>query len=290
MTAQGPTRRPRRSLLALVVVLGLAVLVLATSCQSTATSSSAAARTSERGRKPRPSPTATYTPTPSPSICTSPVWVTSERDATWSDGGYILHNNMWNAKGYKVSQTVYACAYDNWYLVATADNSKGDGAVKTYPNVHKDYHDWSTGAEPRLDSFATLTSSFAATSPPVGIYDVAYDIWLNGVPGNREVMIWTQNHRQVPFGALVDQNVMLSGHSWDVYAESGNSYLAFVPSEPLPSGSLNLKEMLDWLTAQGRIPANATLGQICYGVEVVSTDGAPATFTFTGFSISESRR
>jgi hypothetical protein len=35
------------------------------------------------------------------------------------------------------------------------------------------------------------------------------------------------------------------------------------------------------------VPANSTLGQICFGVEVVSTDGKPATFRFTNFSVTD---
>ncbi len=235
-----------------------------------------------------PTPTQTPSPTQTPAGCTDPVFTTSSTNGMWSNGGYVVHNNMWNVSGYNVSETLSACAYNNWSVTATADNRSGDGAVKTYPNVHKDYHDWSTGAEPLLSSFSTIKSTFAATSPHVGIYNVAYDIWLNGVPGNREIMIWTDNYRQVPAGSRVASGVSLSGHTWDVYATSGNGYLAFVPSQPMTQGSLDLKAMLDWLTAQGRIPANSTLGQICFGVEVVSTDGQPATFNFTDFSITDS--
>ena len=117
-------------------------------------------------------------------------------------------------------------------MVATANNRNGDGAVKTYPNVHKDYHNWSTGNEPRLSSFATIRSSWAARTPHVGIYNAAYDIWLNGVPGNREVMIWTDNYRQTPAGPVVARNVPLSGHTWKVYATGDNDILTFLPVQP----------------------------------------------------------
>ena len=104
---------------------------------------------------------------------------------------------MWNTSGYRVSETVEACSYHSWNVIATADNSSGDGAVKTYPNVHKDYHNWSTGYEPPLSNYPVLSSSFAASGPNTGIYNLAYDIWLNGVgnggASNREVMIWTDN-------------------------------------------------------------------------------------------------
>ncbi len=101
---------------------------------------------------------------------------------------------MWNDGGGK--QTLKACAYNNWNVTATQPNTT---SVKTYPNVHKDYDD-----KP-LSSFNTLTSTFAAKTPHTGIYNVAYDIWLNGVAteGSTEVMIWTDNYKQVPAGSVV---------------------------------------------------------------------------------------
>ena len=218
---------------------------------------------------------------------TKPAFVTSDPDGMWNDQGYIVHNNMWNAKKYRVEQTLSAVAHNDWSVTATADDSRHDGAVKTYPNVHKDYHNWQTGAEPRLSSFGKITSTFGAASPHVGIYNVAYDIWLNGVPGNREVMIWTENFHQVPAGRAIATGVTFSGHAWDVYAARDNHYLALVAREPLTHGSIDLKEMLDYLKSQGRIQDDATLGAIDFGVEIVSTDAKPATFTFSDFSISD---
>ncbi|HEX6351411.1 GH12 family glycosyl hydrolase domain-containing protein [Actinophytocola sp.] len=255
----------------------------------TTTTTSAPPPPSTTTTTPAPAATSTTTtaaPPAATTTCTNPAFVTSRSDDGWSDGGYYVHNNEWNASGYNVTQSLAACSYRNWSVTATADNNNGDGAVKTYPNVHKDYHDWGTGKEPLLSSFSTITSRFAATSPHVGIYNVAYDIWLNGVPGNREIMIWTDNYRQVPAGSKVASGLSFSGTTWDLYATSGNGYLAFVPAQPMTSGTLDLKAFLDYLVSNGRVPSNSTLGQICFGVEVVSTDGKPATFQFTDFSIS----
>jgi len=222
--------------------------------------------------------------------CSDPKFVTSNPNGMWGDGAYVVHNNMWNTSGYKVSETLRACSHHNWNVRATANNSSGDGAVKTYPNVHRDYHNWDTGAEPRLSSFKTIKSSFAARTPHVGIYDTAYDIWLNGVPGNREVMIWTDNYRQVPSGSVVAKGLSFSGHTWKVYASRSNDYIAFVPSHRITHGTMNIKAMLQWLASKGRVPARSTLGQICYGFEVVSTGGDPATFKVTDFSVKTTRR
>ena len=107
------------------------------------------------------------------------------------------------------------------------------------------------------------------------------------MPGNREIMIWTENYRQSPVGDRVAAGLRFSGMTWDLYATDDNEYLAFIPSRPLTKGNLNLKAFLDYLVENGRVPANSTLGQICFGVEVVSTGGKPATFQFTDFSVTD---
>ena len=229
-----------------------------------------------------PAGTATAAP------CIHPQFVTSDENGIWFDGKYIVHNNMWNVSGYDVTETLAACSHRNWRVTATADNSRGDGAVKTYPNVHRDFHNPSTGHEPRLSSFSRLRSTWAARTPHVGIYDAAYDIWLNGVPGEHEVMIWTDNFKQVPAGSPVTTREF-SGYRWKVWATDDNGYIAFVPTHPLTHGTLDLKRMLDWLVARGRLPQDVTLGQVCFGFEIVSTDGSPARFKVNDFSLSVRR-
>ena len=232
-----------------------------------------------------PTPTRTTTPAPTPppvsSSCTSPVFVTSDPDGGWSTNGYYVHNNMWNVSGYNVRETLSACAYNNWYVTATMDNSRSDGAVKTYPNVHKDYN------EPAINSFSTITSSFSETSPHVGIYEAAYDIWLNGVAsnGSTEVMIWNDNYHQVPAGS-VQATVTFGGRSYTVWRNG--TYIAFAADSTFTSGTVDLLAMFKWLMSKGWLASNSTIGQIDYGFELVSTNGAPATFTVNNFSITSS--
>lgn len=227
-------------------------------------------------------------PAGSPAICTSPVFTTSTPDDGYSDSAYYLHNNMWNAGGYTVSQTLQVCSYNSWTVTATADNTAHDGAVKTYPNTHKDYHDWGSGNEPLLSSFSYITSTFGLISPHVGIYNVAYDIWLNGVAsdGSTEIMIWTENYNQYPGGSFTT-SVTLGGRNFDVWKSGDNGYIAFVPGGIETSGAIDLLQLFNWVIAQGWMPPTTTLGQICYGIEIVSTNGAPASFYCTDFSISD---
>jgi len=188
---------------------------------------------------------------------------------------------MWNAGRYSVTQTLYACSYRNWFVVADMNNGRGDGVVKTYPDVQRTFSD------PAISSFHSISSTFAESGPGTGIYEDAYDIWINGVgrSGSTEIMIWTDNVHQVPSGS-VRASATLGGRTFQVW-KSGH-YVAFVADVNFSSGTLNLLQFLDWVMARGWIAARSTLGQIDYGAEMVSTGNVPATFSFTNFSIKTS--
>lgn len=51
------------------------------------------------------------------------------------------------------------------------------------------------------------------------------------------------------------------------------------------SGTVNLLDIMNWTIAQGWLPKKSTLSQICFGIEMVSTDDTDATFRVTDFSI-----
>ena len=213
--------------------------------------------------------------------CTNPAFKTGDPNGGWNNGGYYVHNNMWNCGSYACAETLYACSYHNWYVVGNMNNNSGDGAVKTYPNVHMDY------SNVAISSFNSLTSSFAAASPHVGIYDVAYDIWTNGVatPGCTEFMIWTENYGQVPSGSKAD-TVTVGGRLYNVWKTSSNGYIAFVPTAVFTSGTIDVLAIFKWTMSKGWLAANSTLGQLCFGVEIVSTNSTNAVFKFTDFSIN----
>jgi hypothetical protein len=216
--------------------------------------------------------------------CTNPTHVLPMNPQNPQDGvtlgGFYVDTDTWNAANYQVSQTMYVCDYNDWYVVANMNDAAHDGAVKTYPNVHEDFN-----AAPAISSFTTISSSFAHAGPHVGIYEFAYDIWLNGVAssGSTEVMIWTDNYNQVPSGSVVD-TVTFDGESYDVYKVG--SYIAFVDTKNVTSGTVNLLSFFNYVIGNGWIVPASTLGAIDYGVELVSTGGANATFTVNGFSLT----
>jgi hypothetical protein len=219
--------------------------------------------------------------------CDSPVYMTSAQFGGWPDGNYYVANNMWNANAFNdVSQTLYACSYSNWYVVANMAND-AHATVKTYPNVQMNF-----SRHPAISSLGSLDTTFAENSPNVGIYEDAYDIWINGIAssGSTELMIWNQNHGQTPGGNAV-ASADLDGQAYTVWQRTGEvssastNYVAFVANTNYTSGALNLVDFFNFAIAHGYMPASSTVYQVDYGVELVSTNAAPATFTFTNFSV-----
>jgi Glycosyl hydrolase family 12 len=258
---------------------GAVPAVLPSAAPTARPSASPAGRSKRHTSAPPPAPSSA--PPAADASCTHPQFTTSDPTGGWTDGSYFVYNNMWNAAKYSVQQTLYACSFSNWYVVANMNNDSGDGAVKTYPNVHRDF------SEPAISSLHTITSTFAEQSPHRGIYEDAYDIWLNGVAtsGSTEVMVWTENFGQSPSGSL-QGSASFGGRTYKVYR--GGNYIAFVADSNFTSGTVNLLSIFDWIMSKGWIGSGSTLGQVDYGAELVSTGGSPATFRFTDFSVSAS--
>jgi hypothetical protein len=216
------------------------------------------------------------------STCTKPTQVLqmdpSDPQAGVTIGNFYLTNDTWNAANYQVSQSMSICSTSSWFATATMDNSKGDGAVKTYPNEHEDVN------KP-LSSFSTITSTFAESGPHVGIYEYAYDLWLNGFDnGSTEVMIWNDNFGQTPSGSKKG-TFTDNGHTYDVF-DDGSGYVAFVAQSNFTSGTVNILNFFNYLIAQGIVKANPTVTQLDYGIELVSTNGQSAVFNVNNFTLT----
>jgi thermitase len=214
--------------------------------------------------------------------CTNPTQVLqmdpSDAQAGVTIGNFYLTNDTWNASGYSVSQSMSICSPSSWFATATMDNSKGDGAVKTYPNAHEDVNK-------SLSSFKTISSTFAESGPHVGIYEYTYDLWLNGFDnGSTEVMIWNDNFGQTPSGSKKG-TFTDNGHTYDVY-EDGNSYVAFVAQSNFTLGTVNILNFFNYLISQGVVKANPTVTQLDYGIEMVSTNGSAAKFYVNNFTLT----
>jgi len=227
-------------------------------------------------------PPASATPPPvSKASCGNPVFSTSTKYGTYTNLPYFVAADMWNVGSSSASQTLNVCSPGSWSVTATV--SGGGNSVKTYPNVHRDF------SSPAVSSLKSVTSSFAESGPGDGTYESAYDIWLNGIAnpggGSDEVMIWNENHGQIP-GGSPQGTVTFDGRTYTVWKGDGN-YFAFVADSTFTSGTLNLLGFFEYLMNKGWVPGSSTLSEVCYGVEVVATNGAE-TFNVTNFSVDAS--
>lgn len=206
-------------------------------------------------------------------------------------GRYYADAGLWAAKGSDYRSRMVVCSAGSWKVRARVRDD-GRGSVKAYPNVHLDFHDWRTGHEPQLSEFRRLRAVFGARSPDVGVYNVAFDIWFNGIGrGARELMIWTENHGQTPAGKPIGR-MRFAHRDWTIWQATMNGidYLALVPQRDLRQGRLPLLKVITRLIRRDLLPADSTLAQIGFGVEIVSTRGAPATFRFERFRVIAERR
>jgi hypothetical protein len=260
-------------------------------------SSSSSPSASFPGTSPSASPTeptatptasapATTAATPPPvtagsATCTDPSFTTSSDFGSETLGAYTVSNNMWNAGGGGISQTLSACSSSDWSV--NANVADDGGGVKTYPNSAYNFAD-----PPEISSLSTVTSTFGSTLPASGEFEDAYDIWLNGTAGTGgdEVMIWTDNQGQTPAGSQVG-TVTFGGQSYAVWQEAGGP-ITFVSDTNVTGGDLNLLQFFQWLMSQGYEPTTSTLNQVSFGAEIVSTNATPETFGFSNFSVSSS--
>jgi Glycosyl hydrolase family 12 len=233
---------------------------------------------------PAPTPTTRSTPPPTSAgtaACTDPTFTTSSDFGSENLGPYTVSNNMWNAGGGGITQTLSACSASSWFV--TANVAEDGGGVKTYPNSHYNYAD-----TPEISSLGSVTSTFGSTSPDNGDFEDAYDIWLNGTAGagGDEVMIWTDNHGETPAGSPVT-TATFDGQSYTVW-KGDNGPVSFVSNANVSAGDVNLLQFFQWLISKGYEPANSKLYQVDYGVEIATTNGAQETFGFNNFSVSSS--
>lgn len=216
--------------------------------------------------------------------CTNPTYTKPTNPNNPQDGitlgGYYLATDTWNFAKYPSStQTMYICNYDNWYVTMNLTDTANNGEVKNYPNVHKDFSD------PAVSSFTKISSIFAHTAPTYGDWDVAYDVWFNGLA--TELMIWTQsNGRQAHVPGIPQVgSVTIDGITYNIHKTNGG-YVAYDMPTTHTSGTVNILGIIKDAQSRGYIPNNATLTQIGYGVEGCNTNGIDTKFEFNNFSLT----
>src|SRR3954465_2944941 len=86
------------------------------------------------------------------------TWSSSDKWASWSNGGYTLYNDVWGSGA--GPQTIWANPSSNWGVWSNQPNT---GRIKSYPNATK----WI--GKP-INSLSWVTSGYNVSVPSSGAY------------------------------------------------------------------------------------------------------------------------
>jgi hypothetical protein len=212
------------------------------------------------------------------SIPPNPKWESSATEGTWNHAGYLFQNDMWNCPQAACGrQTIWANSPNAWGVVSTM--AAGNTAVLTYPNLGKLYND-----KP-VSSFKMVLDAFAESMPrnTKGLSaEAANDVWLNH--WDIEMMIWVDDVGRSLAGSTRIGSATIFGQHFTVW-KSGSSEFIFKLNHNETSGQTHILTSVYWLIKHGLVPASATLTQAEFGWEIASTDGHPANFEISKFSL-----
>ncbi|MER7005437.1 cellulose binding domain-containing protein [Dactylosporangium sp. NPDC000555] len=172
-------------------------------------------------------------------------------DTTTIQDAYVVMNNVWGA------DTAQCLDVTDSGFAVTADHSKRtDGAPASYPAVYFGCHyntcSNGTNLPIRVGEISSATSSVTFSYPNSGVYDAAYDIWLDPAPredgvNRQELMIWFNRQGQVqPVGTRTG-SVTIGGRTWEVWTgnNGSNDVVSYVAPSPITTWNFSV---LDFVT------------------------------------------
>jgi len=181
-----------------------------------------------------------------------------------------------------------------WSFSANAGAAADQGAVQAYPDVQSIFT-LPTNTYPPLSGYSSITSTFSSTNPPdsQGNWEEAYDIWLGGY--SNDIMIWvnTSDERGASSsygGATIDGQATIDGISYTLIHFGGGAQpeRMLVMNTPENSGTVNIKDVLDYLIIAGDVPSTVGVAQINFGWEICHTDGATLNYALNSYGLSAS--
>jgi len=176
--------------------------------------------------------------------------------------------------------------------------------VVAYPELVCGTKPWDTevaytlgGAFPFQVGTARLDVDFDLALQASGVHNTAFSLWAVSdteqpkATITNEIMIWVDNAGMMPAGTR-KSSIVASDVTFDVYVmpnqtdHSGSTdaiwtYAAFVARQPMSSGHLDVEVFLDELERLGALPADAWIGDLELGNEIV---GGGGVMEVTGFA------
>ena len=217
------------------------------------------------------------------------------------NGGFLYENNVWNQGAIKREDRLQCL------LKRVVDGKvqygwrwqwpRGSGNVKAYPEViygHKPWFTFSTTANlpRRISAIDELSVTYDVEMQARGRYNLAFDVWVTDsdrpTPSTitHEVMIWVGERRRAwePSPGYLAKRVAIGGAAYDLYIKPNAewlkehgapkvAYIAFNARTAQVSGSIDVKQFLDYLADHGHLPADGYVASVELGNEVMNGTG-----------------
>jgi hypothetical protein len=204
-------------------------------------------------------------------------------------GNVRVNNNVWN--DVDLSQCLDVNVTNaNWTILSASHNKPTNGPPASYPFSLQGCHwGWCTPNNPmpkQISALSTATSSWSYITKLTGIYNAAYDLWINttpttsGQPDGQEIMVWLYKQGAIqPVGSIIASNVSINGALWTVW--HGGMVTTYVHNANIVSTSnLNLKNFFADAVNRGYVNPAWYLIAVESGFEIWSGGTGLGTYLF----------
>ncbi|MBD0424563.1 cellulose binding domain-containing protein [Streptomyces sp. TRM S81-3] len=207
---------------------------------------------------------------------------------TTIQGRYIVQNNRWG-----ISEPQCITATDSGFRIDRADGSvPTNGAPKSYPSVFNGCHYTNcspgTSLPARLSTVSSAPTSISYSYVSGGVYDAAYDIWLDPEPrtdgvNRTEIMVWFNKVGPVqPVGSQTG-TATVAGRQWQVWSgnNGSNDVLSFVAPSAISSWSFDVMDFVQQAVSRGLAEDDWYLTSIQAGFEPWENGAGLAVTSFS---------
>jgi hypothetical protein len=194
-------------------------------------------------------------------------------DATTIRHAYVAMNNVWGADtGQCIDVT------DSGFEVTASHSKRTDGAPASYPAIYFGCHYTNcsngTNLPIQVSQINTATSSVTYSYPSSGVYDAAYDVWLDSTPkengvNQQELMIWFNRHGTVqPVGSRTG-TVTIGGRPWEVWSgnNGSNDVVSYVAPSPITRWEFSVLDFINDIKTRSNVTNSWYLTSIQAGFE-----------------------
>ncbi|QUR69908.1 hypothetical protein F6B93_17515 [Mycobacterium spongiae] len=189
---------------------------------------------------------------PPPEPPTGGTVISDQFGTTTTTGGYVVQNNAWNNS---LGQTIVVGS-DGFAITEINGSAPTNGAPLGYPSIFEGWH-WGTSSVEttlplQLGQIESVTSSVDYAYPTTGVWNAAYDIWLDPSPtttgvNEQEIMIWFNQQGPIqPVGSVVG-NTTIDGQDFVVWdGHNGlNNVMSYVTTSPMEAWDFNVLSFVE---------------------------------------------